>query len=120
MTDDRSPRSTVAHEERQAAVVVARILRVGMAASVALLAAGLALQLASGSRDAPTFHLSTLWEDAPTAERVMGAGIVCLAVTPAIVVGTVGALWLRQRDWRFAAVAAAVVGVLALAYFVGG
>jgi uncharacterized membrane protein len=111
---------TRARQERVAALVAGWGLRVGAGVAVCLLAVGLVLQLASGRRGVPKLSLSALWTSATVPEQLMGAGVLVIAVTPGVVVALLAALWARQRDWRFAAVAVVVLGVLAAAYFSGG
>ena len=70
---------------------VEAVLGVGLAASTALLMAGLLLG----------------------AEAPLRAGVVLLMFTPVVRVVVVAASLLRARDWLFSALALAVLGVLA-------
>jgi len=45
--------------------------------------------------------------------------LLVLAATPALRVVLLGALWARQRDWRFVLIALAVAGVLATSVLLG-
>lgn len=95
------------------------VLRVGLSGALALLLAGLVDQLVAPPRAAvgvSMFHVL----GAPTfGQALMGLGVVVLTLTP--VAGILSALvsWLRERDRGFAAVAAVVLAVLAVAVLVG-
>jgi len=49
---------------------------------------------------------------------LMGAGVVVLALTPVARVLVLIGLWVRERDWRFVAVAGVVLVVLGVAVVV--
>jgi uncharacterized membrane protein len=73
------------------------VLTAGLALSAALLLAGLA------------------WD----AERTLHAGIVLLILTPVARVVAVAVGFLHARDWAFAVLSLAVLGVLASSAWVG-
>lgn len=104
------------------AKLVKWLLRIGLAASTLLMAAGLVVQLASEARLTIPVRLFEVASPAPLplGERLMAIGIVVLAFTPALRVVALLGLWLQERDYRFAAVAVAVVLTLVLAIVVGG
>jgi len=104
--------------ERQS---VQRLLRGGVWTSGALMAAGFLLQLAQGSLSLGAFAPRALFSSAlPLGERLMGAGILVLAATPAARVVALLVLWANERDWRFVAVSLAVIATLAAAIALGG
>jgi uncharacterized membrane protein len=98
------------------------LLRAGLAIATLLMSIGVSLKCASGRWDTPAIRLFDLVRgaDLAAADRVMGLGILALAATPAFRVITLLGLWIRERDWRFAAVAAVVLATLALAIAMGG
>lgn len=104
------------------AKLVQYLLRAGLYGSALLMAAGLVVQLASGATASIPVRLFDLAKPGPLplGERLMAAGIVLLAFTPAFRVLALVLLWLREKDWRFVTVAIAVVLTLALAIALGG
>jgi uncharacterized membrane protein len=97
------------------------LLRVGLALAAALMLLGVVTALLGGSL--PT----TQWLPAGAfgahqalPERLSGLGILVLAATPAFRVVTLITLWVRERDWKFVAIAVVVAAVLTLAIAVGG
>ncbi len=99
--------------------VVQVLLRTGLAISVVLMAIGLVMKVASGSRRSSGIELFSLTTAGSTADRVMALGVLVLAVTPAFRVLALVVLWARERDWRFVGVAVMVVVVLGLAVILG-
>jgi uncharacterized membrane protein len=81
-------------------LALGRLLGAGVAASAALLAAGLLLEVPSVSR--------------PLAQTLLRAGLFVLIATPIARVLASCATYLRHRDWLFAAAAIGVLGVLLL------
>ncbi len=53
-------------------------------------------------------------------DALMGLGILALGATPALRVVVLAGIWTRERDWRFVAVAGAVVASLTAAVLLGG
>jgi uncharacterized membrane protein len=78
--------------------VVGRVLRAGLAISVAVLAAGLALSLAGVAPAA--------------ADRVLRAGLLILMATPVARVVAATIEYGVERDWVFLSVTLLVLGVL--------
>jgi uncharacterized membrane protein len=100
--------------------VVKALLRGGLGLSVGLMATGLVLRLASGATAAPGASLAQLFAgEVPWGDRLMGLGAVTLGLTPALRVLTLVALWTRERDWRFVAVAVLVVLTLGVSLALG-
>ncbi|HEY6460058.1 MAG TPA: DUF1634 domain-containing protein, partial [Polyangiaceae bacterium] len=94
-------------------------LRVGLAVALSLLLAGWILDLASGSHAEPAVALGKLTTHLPLGLRLGALGVLALAVTPASRVLLLLYLWTRERDWRFAAVAATVAAILVAAVLLG-
>ena len=102
-------------------LLVQRLLRTGLALSVVLMGAGLVMQLSSGARlSHPVRMFEIAHAQVSAGERVMAIGILVLAFTPVLRVLALIALWVKERDWRFVAVALTVAVVLALAIALGG
>lgn len=99
--------------------VVMVVLRVGLAVALVLLAVGLVVQMASGRHEAVQVHMFRLLEPASLGERIMGVGVLVLALTPAAAVLTLMVRWAVERDLRFVAVGVLVVVVLGAAVAVG-
>lgn len=99
--------------------VVKVVLRTGLAAALALLLAGLVLQLASGDDRAVPVRMFDLLAPPTVGERLMAVGVLVLALTPAAGVLSVVLSWVRERDRRFVGVGALVVAVLVGAVLVG-
>lgn len=97
---------------------VQRALQLGLVLSVLLMLAGLALHLMSGQIQVlaiPLFEMSQfVW-----ADRLLALGVLILALTPVVRVLTLGLLWSRQKDWRFAGIAAVVLTVLVVSILLG-
>lgn len=80
---------------------------------------GLAMALISGQRHPEPVRLSRLLSDGTMADRVMGFGVLVLALTPVFRVGALVVIWAKERDRRFVVVASAVVVVLVAAFLLG-
>ena len=97
------------------------LLRAGLALSGTLMTAGFALQFAHDALRSQGFAPRDLFAASlPLGERLMGAGILVLAATPAVRVIALLLLWTRERDFRFVAVALAVIATLSAAIALGG
>ncbi len=97
------------------------LLRGGLALSGSLMTAGFLLQFAHGALRSQGFApRDVLSATFPLGERLMGAGILVLAATPAVRVLALLLLWTHERDLRFVAVALAVIATLATAIALGG
>ena len=113
----------LAHHDapRREGIWVQRLLRGGLALSVVLMAVGLAVQLASGSRyAAPVRMFDVADANVTTGARLMALGILVLAFTPVLRVLALVLLWAKERDWRFVGVAVVVAVTLGLAIALGG
>ena len=95
------------------------VLRGGLAIACVLIAAGLALALASGEHMARRVHLHSLLSEGTTADRVIAAGLLLLAMTPVVRVLSLVAIYALERDRRFALVSFIVVIVLGTAIITG-
>jgi uncharacterized membrane protein len=83
------------------------------------MSAGVMIWSSSG-RTAPAVRPAQLVGSLDSGSRLMLAGIVLLAITPALEVLALVALWVRERAWRFAATAALVLLLLITALWLGG
>ncbi len=92
-------------------------LRGGIVLSACLLTAGLVVRLASGIDDAPAARPWTFEGDLGFVLSTLG--VTVLALTPALRVLALVVLWARERDWRFVAVALAVVATLSVGVVLG-
>lgn len=99
---------------------VQRLLRIGLAAAAALMIAGLGLALWSGTPEATLQPRALVQRELPLPVRLCGLGVLVLAATPALRVLTLIVLWIRERDWKYAAVAVSVAIVLVAAVLLGG
>jgi hypothetical protein len=96
------------------------LLRVGLWTATALMAAGVAVALGSGRAPVAALHVGALFRGGlDWSQRLCGLGVLVLAATPAIRVATLLEMWIRERDWRFVAVAVTVLLVLLLAISLG-
>lgn len=94
-------------------------LRAGLGTSFALLVAGIliaAFEPGSGRGPVP---LSDLFGRLPLGSRLMGLGILVLGLTPVIRVLLLVFLWIRERDYRHAAVAGVVLITLITSVVLG-
>jgi uncharacterized membrane protein len=105
---------------------IARILSIGSAASIVLLAVGTGLLLASGGSPLdeswPPFEPGSLVGDV-IALRPAGflyLGLIVAIATPLLRVGVALVAFVRAQDVRMAVVSAAVLAVVALAVAVAG
>jgi uncharacterized membrane protein len=96
---------------------VALVLRTGLVVATALLLIGLVAATLAGEDLSRPFRLRDLLAPTTFASWIIGAGVLGLAVTPAIRVLLLVALWISERDWRFVLVAMSVAASLAVATF---
>lgn len=97
---------------------VQRALQFGLLFSIVLMASGLLLHLLSGSVSVlpiPLFELSQFI----LPDQLITCGVLVLALTPVVRVFTLLLLWSRQKDWRFAGIAAVVLCVLVVSVLLG-
>ena len=104
-------------KERERAIVQA-VLRVGLAASLALLASGMIVAAVAGASPG-SVRLFDLLGPLDLGSRLMALGALTLGMTPVARVVVLLALWLRERDLVHAAIAAVVLATLALAIVLG-
>jgi uncharacterized membrane protein len=81
---------------------------------------GMIVWMVSGDRVSPSTTPAELFGTLDPGHRLMLAGIVLLAITPALRVVALLGLWTRERAWRFAATAALVLVLLGVALWAGG
>lgn len=96
------------------------LLRLGLACAIGLMLVGLGLALWSGASDVALQPRALLQRGLPLPLRLCGLGVLVLAATPALRVVTLIVLWIRERDWKYAAVAVGVALVLTAAIALGG
>jgi hypothetical protein len=84
-----------------------------------LMASGLIVWLIEGRRTAPAVTPGELLSPIDLGDRLMLAGILLLAITPVLSTVALFTLWLRERQWRFAAVSALVLSLLGVALWLG-
>lgn len=97
---------------------VVLLLRGGLVVSVVLFVVGSIVGL-GGSTEAPAVTFDTFAHARLTGSTIAGAGVLVLATTPLVRVLSLLALWTKERDYRYAAVAAFVAFVLLGAIFAG-
>ncbi len=95
------------------------VMRVGLAIAFVLMAIGLVVHLANGG-DARAVTFRQVLSAPRLGDKILMAGALVLAVTPAIQILVLLVDWLRIRDYRYAAVAAAVIVMLAIGALLGG
>ena len=95
------------------------VLRAGLAISVVLMAAGLAIGLVTGEHLSATVRLHALFSDGTFADRLIAGGLVILAATPVVRVVALVAIWIHERDRRFALAGLIVCAILATAILSG-
>lgn len=98
-----------------------RLLRIGLAVAAACMLAGVLAAVLGGPVPTATWRpVEAFGGHQAFSERLAGLGILVLAATPAFRVVTLVVLWVRERDWKYVAVAAVVAAVLVLAIAAGG
>jgi uncharacterized membrane protein len=99
--------------------IVQWLLRIGLAISFTLMAAGFVAKLATGDHHSLSVRLFDLGARMPAGDRLMALGIVVLAATPALRVLSLVLLWAWERDTRFVVVALVVMLTLVAAVAIG-
>lgn len=95
-------------------------LRLSLGSSVVLMLTGMIVWIAGGDLESPSTTPRQLLGGLDAGHRLMLAGVLQLAITPALVVVALLGLWLRERAWRFAATSALVLVLLGVALWAGG
>ena len=95
------------------------VLRIGLALAATLMAVGLVLALATGEHAGAAVRLHALLSDGTLADRLIATGLLILASTPVIRVVALVAIWIRERDRRFALAGLIVCAILATAILSG-
>ena len=109
-------------ERASAEAAVSRTLTAGVSASLLLMGGGLLL---SAARRSPLPEAATPLALLPAGlgagdpDAVMSLGLIILLSTPAARVAVLVWQFARRRDWLFAAVALAVLGILAASVRIG-
>jgi uncharacterized membrane protein len=95
------------------------VLRGGLAISCVMLAIGVSIALATGEHVAAPIRLHHLLSEGTVADRVIGVGLLLLAMTPVVRVLSLVVIYAIERDRKFSLVALVVVVVLAAAILSG-
>jgi uncharacterized membrane protein len=99
-------------EERQHLLrmeaILAGLLRYGALVACGWMALGMALSLVNDSP--PLISIS---------ERCLSIGIVLLIALPVLRVALMAGVFLLEKDYRFAAISCAVLGIIALGFILG-
>jgi uncharacterized membrane protein len=108
-----------------AEIAISNLLRVGVLLSAAVILAGLLLLLATGRSG----YAAGFYPTAPAAilrgaaagkpYAVILSGLLLLILTPALRVAVSILLFLRQKDYLYAGITAAVLAVLAISFALG-
>lgn len=86
-----------------------------------LMLAGLAVNISTGHiESAPVAMFELLSESLTLGNRLLGMGVLILALTPAIRVVTLTILWTRERDWKFVGISIVVIISLIISVVLGG
>lgn len=93
-------------------------MRTGLAVAGLLLVAGLIVRTMAGGAAHPVRFTQLLSTPEP-GDALLMAGALVLALTPAVQVIAVLVGWLRVHDYRYSAVAATVIGLIALSMLLG-
>lgn len=99
--------------------LIARILQSGLVVASVLLFIGTALHAARGDTSAPAVKLFDVFRAPDLGIVLASLGVVVLGLTPMVRVVALVVLWIRDRDWRFVAVAFAVIVTLTAALVTG-
>ncbi len=106
-------------ESEQAHGWVQTVLRAGLVVAVVAMSGGLGVCLATGRCDSRHVRISELAGPMDPGTRLLTAGILALALTPAARILALVALWARASDWRFVLIGLVVGCVLTASVLVG-
>jgi uncharacterized membrane protein len=98
--------------------IVQGALRAGLFASFALLVAGMVVASFEHASAGPV-SLAALFGRVPLGSRLMGFGILVLGLTPVVRVMLLVLLWVREHDYRHAAIAGVVLVILIASVVLG-
>jgi uncharacterized membrane protein len=117
-TTHRSREPGIAPSPVDATITARIVMRAGLAVAFSLLVIGtLILALEGAAADA--VRATQLLSGPSIGDRVLMLGVLVLALTPAVQVLVLVIGWWRMRDYRYAAVAGAVMALLAAAVVLG-
>ncbi len=94
------------------------VMRGGLAIAAGLLVVGALIELMTGA-PADAVRVTQVLSDPRIGDRVLMLGVLVLALTPIAQVVVLLLDWLRLRDYRYAAVAGGVIGLLAAGVVLG-
>lgn len=99
---------------------VQRTLQIGLGLAFLWIALGFFYKLITKSYSAPSLEIFELLRPGfHLGDRMIAFGILILAMTPLIRVIVLTILWIKEKDWKFVAVALTVLLTLALSIGVG-
>lgn len=82
---------------------------------------GLVINISAGHIEpVPIGMFELLSESLTLGDRLLGIGVLVLALTPAIRVITLTILWTREKDWKFVGVSVMVIIALIISVSLGG
>tara|TARA_B110001454_G_scaffold219191_1_gene251092 strand:+ start:9021 stop:9371 length:351 start_codon:yes stop_codon:yes gene_type:complete len=97
------------------------LLRSGLIISMLLMVAGLIVNVSTGHIESVSVGMfELLGESLSLGDRLLGIGVLVLALTPALRVLTLTALWTREKDWKFVGISVVVIIALIISVSLGG
>jgi len=97
------------------------LLRSGLIVSMVLMTIGLVININNGHIESvPVAMFDLLNESLTLGDRLLGLGVLVLALTPAIRVLTLTILWTREKDWKFVGISILVIIALIISITLGG
>lgn len=106
-------------ERRREQVGVQWVLRIGLMAGGLSMAVGLLMGLVAGEWSSAAMRPLEILSGGTMPDRIIGAGIFLIALTPVIRVGALITLWLLERDYKFVALGLLVVIILVISALTG-
>lgn len=89
--------------------------------SMVLMMAGLIVNISTGHIESVSVPMFGLFSDSlALGDRLLGIGVLVLALTPALRVVTLTILWTREKDWKFVGISVLVIIALIISVTLGG
>lgn len=86
-----------------------------------LMMIGLVINMSTGhTKSVPVTMFDLFDESLLLGDRLLGIGVLILALTPAIRVITLTILWAREKDWKFVGISVVVILALIISVALGG
>lgn len=99
-------------------IMVRILLQSGLWLSISLMLFGILLNISQGHSEVKLLGLKDLFSPTESlANRLLIWGVFVLALTPVFRVGALVLLWIKEKDWRFVAVALFVLATLSISIF---